>query len=103
MRHSKGSMKRAFRGALALAVLLLPRAAVAWTFPEHERISETAIRSLADDDITAASWHAFRASVDPELRLCAESDEKKLTGREEGTPTCVPAGALPALAGDHSC
>jgi len=103
MRHSKGSMKRAFRGALALAVLLLPRAAVAWTFPEHERISETAIRSLADDDITAASWHAFRASVDPELRLCAEADEKKLTGREEEKATCVPAGALPALAGDHSC
>jgi len=87
------SAKRVLGGWLVAAALLLPRTAAAWTFPEHQQISGTALERLASDDATKVRWEQFRSSIDHALPLCASKDQTK----------CVPLAALPALAGDHAC
>jgi hypothetical protein len=107
MMHKAGSAKRALGGGLVLGLLLAPRAALAWTFPEHQRISETAIRLLVTNGEKAPPgrktvperWIEFRSSIDPALPICAEGYQK----RKDEAWNCIPSGALPALAGDHAC
>jgi hypothetical protein len=107
MSRTRTSVKRALGGWLVLVSLLVPRAAAAWTFPEHQRISETAIQLLARNHeepppgkkAVAERWSEFRASIDPALPLCSEGQKQD----EKAETTCIPSAALPALAGDHAC
>lgn len=76
------------------AIVASPRAASAWIFPEHTRITQRAVAGLE------------RASTDPEIRAALAQVEAALglcRSTSDAPTGCVSLAALPSLAGDHSC
>ena len=90
-------------GALARTLLLLalgvPRAAVAWVYPEHRQIALTSVRLLDPERraVLDRAWGEARAGH--EERLC----EQAADAAQGLHPSCIDWAALSAIAGDHSC
>ena len=85
---------------LVLSMLVLPRAGLAWLFPEHTDIMAAAIEGL--DPAQRAQfdklWSEARRAH--EERLCADPIAQ---ASSRTRPTCVAFASWPAIAGDHSC
>ena len=84
---------------LALSMLALPRAGLAWLFPEHRDITVAAIQELGPEQRAAFDklWSEARSAH--EQRLCADPTDPQPGAK----PTCVDFASWPAIAGDHSC
>lgn len=92
-------MRAAVTTAFLLTLVLLPREAAAWVYPEHRDIAILSVENL-DADRRAefdALWAAGRAGY--EGRLC----ETAADTTQGVTPECIDWAAFPAIAGDHSC
>jgi hypothetical protein len=87
--------------AVALITLLPPAAspARAWIFPEHRKITSTAITGLREEqaEILRGLWESARAGR--EGRFCPEPDAPE----PEATPACLDYSTWPAIGGDHAC
>lgn len=103
--------RRGLRVAASLAVLASAPSAAGFTFPEHVRITQRAVRQLRDEaDFgadapyarLAALWSHLDVSGQHHAGLCATLDATSSVVRSS-PPACVSFADLPALAGDHSC
>jgi len=84
---------------LALGLLLVPQAALAFLFPEHRDITVQAIEQLdpAQREALNQLWSEARSAH--ESRLCPEPAD----AAQPAKPTCIDYASWPAIAGDHSC
>jgi hypothetical protein len=90
-------------GCLALAAIVFtPSVARAWLFEEHANIGRLALDALPADAAAtfARLWSASRRGDAAAEALCPQGAADPTHDR---TWTCVDFGALPAVAGDHSC
>ncbi len=96
---TQAHLRRSIFLALAVAVSLLPRAGLAWLFPEHRDIMAQAIQQLDPAQRAAFDklWSEARSAH--EARLCAQP----AASVQSEKPTCVDFASWPAIAGDHSC
>jgi hypothetical protein len=77
----------------------MPEPVYAWVFPEHRDIAVLAVNTLDS---------ARRAQFDELWRLARITHEQRLCEGDTDAahslaPSCIDWGALPAIAGDHSC
>src|SRR5262245_30957808 len=79
---------------------MLPRAGLAWLFPEHSDIMAAAIQELDPAQRAAFDklWSEARGAHQD--RLCADPIASSTSATK---PTCVNYASWPAIAGDHSC
>lgn len=93
---------RLFSLVVGLAALV-PAPAQAWIFHEHAAIMTRAIRELPPDERAQldAVWAQIRG--DRTLHRLCTSPEPMLELPEDDSKWCLGLGALPAMAGDHSC
>jgi hypothetical protein len=94
-------------GPWTLAIALWTGSAHAWLFEEHANIGRLAVTQ----DLTAsrramlsALWSAALAADPVTSRLCpGDPGDLRWSPTHDRTWACVDFGALPAVAGDHSC
>lgn len=86
---------------LAAMSLAVSGPAFAWIYPEHRDIGNAGIARLEPESRAAlqALWAEARPAVATPERLCVAA----VLTDGDGAPGCLDFGALPALAGDHSC
>lgn len=90
-----------WRWGIAVGVVLAGLPARAWIYPEHRDIGNAGVALLEPETRAAlqALWAEGRPAFQPSERLC----EALVLAHGDGPPGCLDFGALPALAGDHSC
>jgi hypothetical protein len=90
--------------AIIFTTALIPASAQAWIFHEHAAIMTRAIRELPPEQRASLdrAWAEIRG--DKTLyRLCTSSEPMLEIPGDDDSKWCLGLGALPALAGDHSC
>lgn len=86
---------------IALVVLLAGAPAQAWIYPEHRDIGNAGVGLLEPE--TRAALQALWAQGRPAFQRPEHVCEALVLAHGDGPPGCLDFGALPALAGDHSC
>lgn len=86
---------------VAAAVALTAAGARAWIYPEHRDLANAGVQRLDPEARAAleALWARARPGFQSPERLCAQV----VQADGDAAPGCLDFGALPALAGDHSC
>ncbi len=87
------SPSRAASLGVATLLFFVSRAALAWVFPEHTKITSRALE-LVDQAELAKVW---KRAHDPAARTCESATV------DVGSGPCFGFAALPSLAADHSC
>src|SRR5271170_7434171 len=103
---------RFFAAWVGACILLTPRGAHAWYFPEHVVIAydglmelPVEIRDIVKDAVSQARGRGLNLCARVDVPLEDIAQDKPLQTRmirSEVRVDCVPYSALPALAGDHA-
>lgn len=100
-----GGRARWLAGITVAAVLsvLWSHPARAWYFPEHAELTRLALRDYAPASATRAIQSVVRDAYYDGLDLCPEATTALHALETSGDAvTCIPYGALPAIAADHA-
>ncbi|HLK38969.1 MAG TPA: hypothetical protein VKU41_19545, partial [Polyangiaceae bacterium] len=97
------SFKQRIAAAAGLAVLLGGSPARAWYFPEHAELTRLALRDYASPSVVESLQRVMVDARGDGLDVCAAATTELHALTLSGDAvTCIPYGALAALAADHS-